>query len=183
MHSILSVPYTTLYPGITFHRACCSHNGISPEIYTTELYIPFTYQQTRSYSRSNVNTCHVHSHILLAHMISVRNHEGEGYTHAMKICVFFLVWLPCIQVMSTQMWSNFCPLQPTMPRFIYKALHLAATSPGATYTNKCTWVISVESTSAGLYTRLFIWPHPLTRRNGLVNQVEFLGLAHTFATV
>ena len=26
-------------------------------------------------------------------------------------------------------------------------------------------------------------PHPLTRRNGLVNQVEFLGLAHTFATV
>ena len=26
-------------------------------------------------------------------------------------------------------------------------------------------------------------PHPLTRRNGLVNQVEFLGLARTFATV
>ena len=26
-------------------------------------------------------------------------------------------------------------------------------------------------------------PHPLMRRNGLVNQVEFLGLAHTFATV
>ena len=26
-------------------------------------------------------------------------------------------------------------------------------------------------------------PHPLTRRNGLVNQVEFLGLAHAFATV
>ena len=25
-------------------------------------------------------------------------------------------------------------------------------------------------------------PHPLTRRNGLVKQVEFLGLAHTFAT-
>ena len=25
--------------------------------------------------------------------------------------------------------------------------------------------------------------HPLTRRNGLVNQVEFLGLAHTFATM
>ena len=25
-------------------------------------------------------------------------------------------------------------------------------------------------------------PHPLTRRNGLVNQVEFLGLAHAFAT-
>ena len=24
-------------------------------------------------------------------------------------------------------------------------------------------------------------PHPLMRRNGLVNQVEFLGLAHTFA--
>ena len=24
-------------------------------------------------------------------------------------------------------------------------------------------------------------PHPLTRRNGLVNQVEFLGLAHGFA--
>ena len=26
-------------------------------------------------------------------------------------------------------------------------------------------------------------PHPLTRRNGLVNQVEFLWLAHTFVTV
>ena len=26
-------------------------------------------------------------------------------------------------------------------------------------------------------------PHPLTRRNCLVNQVEFLGLAHTFVTV
>ena len=25
-------------------------------------------------------------------------------------------------------------------------------------------------------------PHPLTRRNGLVSQVEFLGLAHTFTT-
>ena len=25
-------------------------------------------------------------------------------------------------------------------------------------------------------------PHPLLRRNGLVNQVEFLGLAHAFAT-
>jgi len=26
-------------------------------------------------------------------------------------------------------------------------------------------------------------PHPLTRRNGLVNQVEFLGLAGALATV
>ena len=26
-------------------------------------------------------------------------------------------------------------------------------------------------------------PHPLTRRNGLVNQVDFLGLAHDFATM
>ena len=26
-------------------------------------------------------------------------------------------------------------------------------------------------------------PHPLTRRNGLVNQVDFLGLAHSFATM
>ena len=26
-------------------------------------------------------------------------------------------------------------------------------------------------------------PHPLMRRNGLVNQVEFLGLVYTFATV
>ena len=26
-------------------------------------------------------------------------------------------------------------------------------------------------------------PHPLTRRNGLVNQVKFLGLVHTFATM
>ena len=26
-------------------------------------------------------------------------------------------------------------------------------------------------------------PHPLTRRNGLVNQVEFLGLAHAFVTM
>ena len=36
---------------------------------------------------------------------------------------------------------------------------------------------------------MFFWlpilvprPHPLTRRNGLVNQVEFFGLKHTFAT-
>ena len=28
-------------------------------------------------------------------------------------------------------------------------------------------------------TSLVPRPHPLTRRNGLVNQVEFLGLAHT----
>ena len=33
-----------------------------------------------------------------------------------------------------------------------------------------------------VYTSLVPRPHPLTRRNGLVNQVEFLGLAHTFAT-
>ena len=26
-------------------------------------------------------------------------------------------------------------------------------------------------------------PHPITKRNGLVNQVEFLGLAHNFAAV
>ena len=26
-------------------------------------------------------------------------------------------------------------------------------------------------------------PHPLTRRNGLVNQVDFLGLVHAFATM
>ena len=26
-------------------------------------------------------------------------------------------------------------------------------------------------------------PHPLMSRNGLVNQVKFLGVAHTFATV
>ena len=31
-------------------------------------------------------------------------------------------------------------------------------------------------------TSLVPRPHPLTRRNGLVNQVEFLGLAHAFAT-
>ena len=33
------------------------------------------------------------------------------------------------------------------------------------------------------YTSLVPRPHPLTRRNGLVNQVEFLGLAHAFATM
>ena len=32
-------------------------------------------------------------------------------------------------------------------------------------------------------TSLVPRPHPLTRRNGLVNQVDFLGLAHTFATM
>ena len=32
-------------------------------------------------------------------------------------------------------------------------------------------------------TSLVPRPHPLTRRNSLVNQVEFLGLAQTFATV
>ena len=26
-------------------------------------------------------------------------------------------------------------------------------------------------------------PHPLTRRNNLVNQVEFLGLVHAFVTL
>ena len=32
-------------------------------------------------------------------------------------------------------------------------------------------------------TSLVPRPHPLMRRNGLVNQVEFLGLVHTFATM
>ena len=32
-------------------------------------------------------------------------------------------------------------------------------------------------------TSLVPRPHPLTWRNGLVNQVEFLGLALTFATL
>ena len=32
-------------------------------------------------------------------------------------------------------------------------------------------------------TSLVPRPHPLTRRNGLVNQVEFLGLVHAFATM
>ena len=31
----------------------------------------------------------------------------------------------------------------------------------------------------GLYLNVVPRPHPLTRRNGLVNQVEFLGLVHT----
>ena len=35
------------------------------------------------------------------------------------------------------------------------------------------------SCSASLINR----PHPLTRRNGLVNEVKFCGLVHTFATV
>ena len=33
-----------------------------------------------------------------------------------------------------------------------------------------------------IYTSLVPRPHSLMRRNGLVNQVELLGLAHTFAT-
>ena len=32
-------------------------------------------------------------------------------------------------------------------------------------------------------TSLVPRPHPLTRRNSVVDQVEFLGLVHTFATV
>ena len=32
-------------------------------------------------------------------------------------------------------------------------------------------------------TSLIPRPHPFVRRNGVVNQVEFLGLVHTFATV
>ena len=34
-----------------------------------------------------------------------------------------------------------------------------------------------------ILTSLISKLHPLMRRNGLVNQVEFLGLQHTFATV
>ena len=33
-----------------------------------------------------------------------------------------------------------------------------------------------------IYTSLVPGPHSLMRRNSLVNQVELLGLAHTFAT-
>ena len=33
------------------------------------------------------------------------------------------------------------------------------------------------------YTNLVPRPHPLTRRNSLVNQIKFLGLAHAFVTV
>ena len=36
---------------------------------------------------------------------------------------------------------------------------------------------------AGHHSSLVPRPHPLTRRNSLVNQVEFLGLAHAFATL
>ena len=43
---------------------------------------------------------------------------------------------------------------------------------------ECT-AIQTKSLSHSLVHR----PHPLTRRNGLVNQVKFLGLAHTFATL
>ena len=41
------------------------------------------------------------------------------------------------------------------------------------------WAFHYTSTGPSLVPRC----HPLTRRNGLVNQVEFLGLAHTFVTV
>ena len=40
-----------------------------------------------------------------------------------------------------------------------------------------------EANSGRVRTSLVPRPHPLTRRNGLVNQVDFLGLAHTFATM
>ena len=35
----------------------------------------------------------------------------------------------------------------------------------------------------GLILDLGPRPHPLTRRNGLVNKVEFLGLVHAISTV
>ena len=41
------------------------------------------------------------------------------------------------------------------------------------------WLMFVCQLVASLVPR----PHPLTRRNSLVNQVEFLGLVHGFATV
>ena len=57
-----------------------------------------------------------------------------------------------------------------------------------TFVNALFWVmwiliglICYDQTS-NIYS-LIPRPHPLTRRNGLVNQVEFLGLAHAFATM
>ena len=44
-------------------------------------------------------------------------------------------------------------------------------------------LVFLTASFPNIYTRLIPRPHPLTRRNGLVNQVEFLGLAHNFATV
>ena len=40
--------------------------------------------------------------------------------------------------------------------------------------------LQIQVMLAKVHTRLVPRPHPLTRRSGLVNQVEFLGLAHTF---
>ena len=53
--------------------------------------------------------------------------------------------------------------------------------------NPCTAMVVMVTNISILLPRplasLVPRPHPLTRRNGLVNQVEFLGLAGTLATV
>ena len=43
--------------------------------------------------------------------------------------------------------------------------------------------LQIQVMLAKVHTHLVPRPHPLSWRNGLVNQVEFLGLAHTFVTV
>ena len=51
---------------------------------------------------------------------------------------------------------------------------------------KYSWVCPVHMSPAlnrSCVLSLVPRPHPLTRRNGLVNQVEFIGLAHAFATL
>ena len=42
--------------------------------------------------------------------------------------------------------------------------------------------LSLMGNEAQIDTRPVPSPHPLTRKNSLVNHVKFLGITHTFAT-
>ena len=44
------------------------------------------------------------------------------------------------------------------------------------------WNFTMDSYANG-YVSLVLRLHPVTRKNGLVNRVRFLGLAHVLATV
>ena len=64
------------------------------------------------------------------------------------------------------------------------ALHQLSKDPDNCITMHNAGVVQVISEIMYFYIiSLVLRPHPLMRRNGLVNQVEFLGLAHTFATM
>ena len=58
---------------------------------------------------------------------------------------------------------------------------------GSPYPSWTTSVVQCQAVKLNVYwcqpSSLVPRPHPLTRRNGVVNQVKFLRLAHAFATM